>query len=124
MKHIVIDQHDEQVREFIRSLSLEPDGVELELDGQVVCKVIAPHQLSDEERDAILTRGWKLVERTGERNKGVSSKVIEREVNEAVDQVRRRKHDNDLGRPGYERNSAGGYQFSAISVSAHIAGLP
>jgi hypothetical protein len=91
MKHIVIDQQNEQVRQFIRSLPLEPDGVEIELDGQVVCKVIAPHQLSDAERDAALKRGWDLIEQAGERNKGVPAKAIEREVQQAVDEVRRRE---------------------------------
>jgi hypothetical protein len=93
MKHIVIDQHNEHVRDFIRNLPIEPDGVELELDGEVVCKVIAPNQLSDEERAAVLERGWLLVERASARNKNVPAKVIESEVEEAVDQVRRSRRE-------------------------------
>jgi hypothetical protein len=91
MKHISIDQYDEQVREFIRTLPIEPEGVELELDGHIICKVIGPHQLSDEELDDVLKRGWGLVERAGDRNKGVPAKVIEHEVAEAVDEVRQRR---------------------------------
>jgi hypothetical protein len=84
MKHIVIDEQDERVRLFIRSLPIEPDGVELELDGKVICKVIAPNQLSDDERDAVLKRGWDLIEQAGERNKHVPADIIEREVQQAV----------------------------------------
>jgi hypothetical protein len=38
MKHIAIDQQTEQVREFIPNLPIEPNGVELELEGRVICK--------------------------------------------------------------------------------------
>jgi hypothetical protein len=90
MKHITIDDQDERVRQFIRSLPIEPDGVELELAGQVVCKVISSHQLSDGERDAVLKRGWELIERARQRNQGVPAKIIEREVRQAVNEVRGR----------------------------------
>jgi hypothetical protein len=93
MKHMTIDEQDERVRQFIRSLPIDPEGVELELDGQVICKVIGPNQLSDEERDAVLNRGWELIEKAHERNKGVPAKVIEREVRQAVKKVRGRMQD-------------------------------
>jgi hypothetical protein len=90
MKHLSIDEHDEQIKEFVRSLPVEPEGVELELDGRVVCKVFAPHQLSDTERDAVLRRGWERIRMAGERNQDVPAKEIEREVQEAVNEVRMR----------------------------------
>jgi hypothetical protein len=93
MKHIVIDKYDERVRQFIRSLPLEPDGVAIELDGHVICKVVSPYQLSDAERDAALQRGWDLIEQAGARNKDVPAKVIEREVHKAVDEVRQRRRE-------------------------------
>ena len=38
MKHINLNSADEQVKRFIQALPLEPGGVELELDGKVICK--------------------------------------------------------------------------------------
>jgi hypothetical protein len=92
MKHITVDRENDQVKEFLRTLPLEPDGVELELNGRVICKIVAPGQLTSQERDAILEAGWQRVREAQERNRGVPAKVIEREVNEAVDEVRRRSN--------------------------------
>ena len=89
MKHISLDAAAEDVKQFVRTLPLGGEGVELELDGQVICKVIPPQQLSSSEREAVLKAGWKRVRQAQQRNKGVSAKVIEREVDQAIEQVRR-----------------------------------
>ena len=90
MKAISLDREDDGVKQFIRTLPLQPGGVELPLNGEVICKVIAPQQLSDAERDAILEAGWQRVRQAQRRNQGVPGKVIEREINEAVEEVRHR----------------------------------
>lgn len=89
MKHISLDHADDRIKEFIRSLPIDGEGVELELGGQVVCQVLPP--LEESEKAALIERGRQLVARSRARNKGVPSKAIEREVREAVDRVRRRK---------------------------------
>jgi hypothetical protein len=91
MKQIKLDRQDERVKEFIRALPIEPDGVELELNGKVICKVVGARHLADAERETILERGRELVKRARQRNQVVPAKVLEREVQEAVDEVRGRK---------------------------------
>ena len=88
MKQIRIE--DEHIKDFLRGLPLGTEGVALEVDGSVLCKVIDPHQLSDADRDAILQTGWERVRRARDRNKGVPAKIIDREVSEAVEEVRGR----------------------------------
>ena len=91
MKRINIDAATSAVREFVRALSTEADGVELELDGKVVCEVLPAHSLSAAERAALIARGRELSRRARARNQGVPSRTIEREIGDAIDEVRRRK---------------------------------
>jgi hypothetical protein len=91
MKPIKLDRADDRVKEFFRALPIEPDGVELELNGKIVCKVVGPHQMTAADREAIVKRGRELMRQARERNRGVPAKVIEREVREAVEEVRGRK---------------------------------
>jgi hypothetical protein len=91
VKQIDLDRVDERVKQFVRKLPVQPDGVELRLNGQIVCKVIGPQQLTEAERDAVIERGRNLVRRARQRNQGVPAKVLEREVRQAVDEVRQRK---------------------------------
>jgi len=77
------------VQQFICSLPVDPEGVELTLQGEVLCKVIGPQQLTDDEKEAVLQEGWELIRQARLRNQGVPAKVIEQEVHEAVQQVRR-----------------------------------
>jgi hypothetical protein len=91
MIRINLDATVPAVKEFFRRLPLSPDGVELELEGQVVCTVSPP--FSKAEKNALIERGRELVRRARERNKNVPSAVLQREVEEAVAQVRlRRSH--------------------------------
>jgi hypothetical protein len=91
MQRMSLDSAATAVQEFVRSLNFDPEGIELELNGRVVCKVISPYQLTEEERDELLKGGVSLMREAQSRNKGVPAKVIEREVREAVDEVRRGK---------------------------------
>jgi hypothetical protein len=78
------------VQDFLHSLPDDKEGVELEVDGGVVWKITRPSQLSPAEQEAVIERGRVLLRQTRERNDGVPTHIIEREVNEAVDAVRRR----------------------------------
>jgi hypothetical protein len=91
MKHLNIDQEDERVKQFVRTLPLEPDGVDLALEGRVICTVVKPAQFTALEKQALIERGRELVRRARHGNKDVPVKVIEREVQQAVDEVRHRK---------------------------------
>jgi hypothetical protein len=91
MRRVPIDSTGSDVKEFLRSLPLQSGGVELELEGQVICNVLPPGgQLSESEKSALLERGRELVRRSRQRNAGVPERVIEEEVARAVDEVRRR----------------------------------
>lgn len=91
MKRVKLDTAAPAVKEFVRGLRVGVDGVELELDGQVLYKLIPPSQLSEAEKEALLEKGRELVRRARERNKGVPAKVLAREARQAVDEVRRRR---------------------------------
>jgi hypothetical protein len=90
-QRINVDTVQKPVREFLRGLGTIREPVELVLQGTVVAKLIAPTELSDAETAALIARGRELVRRARGRNAGVPAQVIEREVRQAVDEVRRRK---------------------------------
>jgi hypothetical protein len=87
LTHISLDQASDSVKQFICSLPIDPAGVILELDGRVICKVVPPFE--EAEKQVLIERGRKLVRRVRERNRGVPAQVIEREVREEVEEVRR-----------------------------------
>jgi hypothetical protein len=89
LMHVSLDRENELVKQFIRSLPLASEAIDLELDGQVICKVVPP--TDDSEQRTMIERGRELVRRARERNRDEPSKVIEREVCEAVRDVRSRK---------------------------------
>jgi hypothetical protein len=92
MHRIKLDTAPAQVRQFLEDLPLDQGGVELELNGRVLYQVIPSYQLADAQCEAALAEGWELIRGAHERNKDVPENVIEREVREAVDEVRRRRH--------------------------------
>lgn len=91
MKRVKLDSAPKAVKEFVRGLPVGGHGIELELNGHVVCKIIPPSQLSEEEKAALIKRGRELIQRARERNKGVPAKVLALEARQAVDEVRRRR---------------------------------
>jgi|GEM_PF-1506757 len=91
MKRVTLDTAQAAVKEFIRDLPIDGDGVEIELDGKVVCEILPPHSLSAAERAVLIARGRQLASQARERNKGLSARDAERLVREAVDEVRGRK---------------------------------
>lgn len=90
MHRVKLDTAPPAVKKFVRTLPLDPEGVELELNGEIVCKVIGPHQLTEADRAALLDKVTKQIRRAHLRNKDVPARVIEREVRQAVEEVRSR----------------------------------
>jgi hypothetical protein len=89
MKRVTLDSAAADVKEFIQSLPLQSGGVELELEGRVICNVVPPGvELSEAEKAVVLQRGRELVHRARQRNWNVPEQVIEEEVARAVDEVR------------------------------------
>jgi hypothetical protein len=91
MQQLDLDTADPAVKQFFLSLPSDPEGVELVLRGDVVCRIVGPTQLTEIQKQALFARGRELVRRARERNRGVAADVLEREVGQAVDEVRRRK---------------------------------
>src|SRR5262245_51586744 len=46
MKHLNLDDQDEQIKRFVRSLAASPEGILLELDGRPVAFVVGPARTS------------------------------------------------------------------------------
>jgi len=89
MQRVVIDGAGTGVKEFIRSLPLQKGGVELELEGRIICNVVPPRgPFSEAEKAALFERGRHLVRMSRQRNQGVPERVIEEEVSRAVDEAR------------------------------------
>lgn len=89
MKRVNLDEAPAAVRTFIGNLPLDSDGVELEMEGEVVCEVLPPQAVTAAERAVLIARGRELAKRARERNKGVPAKVLEGEIEKAVAEVRR-----------------------------------
>jgi hypothetical protein len=91
MQRVTIDGAGQGVREFIQSLPLKAGGVELELEGRVICSVVPPGKdFSETEKTALLQRGRELISRSRQRNSDVPERVIEEDVSRATGEVRRR----------------------------------
>jgi antitoxin (DNA-binding transcriptional repressor) of toxin-antitoxin stability system len=91
MRKVTLDKAAPAVKKFFRALKIGNEGVEVVLNGEVVYKVVPASQMSEAEKQAMLERTWKLINRARERNKGVPARVIAREVRDAIDEVRRRQ---------------------------------
>ena len=88
MKRVNLDTATADVKAFVRGLPLDGDGVELELEGQVVCEVLPPQDVSPAQAAALIARAREIAARSRARNKGVPARVIERTVVDALDEVR------------------------------------
>ena len=87
MTKLNLDHASAPVQEFVQSLPIDQGGVELELNGAVVCTVMPPTTM---DRATLLERGRELVRLARERNRGMTEEEIERQVNDAVELVRQR----------------------------------
>ncbi|MCI0380723.1 MAG: hypothetical protein L0215_24330 [Gemmataceae bacterium] len=88
MKCVSIDAAPAAVKKFIRSLALDASGVEVTLDGVVVCKIIPPSQLSDVEKAAQLAQVRRLLSEARDHSKGTAAPIVERKIRTALKTVR------------------------------------
>ncbi len=88
MRRVKVDKASPAVKKFIQSLSLDANGVEVELNGRLVCKIIRPSQLSDADKAARLADIGVLLQRSRARSKRVSPRTIERDIRSALATVR------------------------------------
>jgi len=77
------------VKKFIRALSIGADGVELTLDGDVVCRIIPPGQLTDSERTSKLKEMRQLLAQAHENSENFPSTEIETRIRGALKSVRK-----------------------------------
>jgi hypothetical protein len=88
MKRINVDTASPAVKKFIRSLAIGPNGVELTLGGNVVCRIIPPGQMSDAEKVAQLAEVRQLLGEARENSKRLPASAIERTIRDALKTVR------------------------------------
>lgn len=84
------------VRQFLQELGTLRSPVELVVEDTVVAKLIPPAELSEKEKQRILDKGWQAVQCARSRTRGIPASVIQKEVDEAVREVRAR-HANHRG---------------------------
>ena len=90
MNRVCLDKESTEIKRFVRRLPIASEGVELELNGKVVCKVVPSSVFADAEKRALVEERWKIIQRVQKRTKGLPPKVIERDIERAVDEVRKR----------------------------------
>jgi hypothetical protein len=78
------------LRDFIRNLGTLREPIELVAEGTVVAKLVPPTELTDEEKQRILAEGWEVVQRARAQAAGRSPAEIQKEVDQAVREVRER----------------------------------
>ena len=88
VQRVKLDKAPKAVKSFFRSLPFERDDVELELDGELLCKISGPNKLSNAEKAALQKKGRALLKRSHERNKDVPVRVIAGEVDHAIRAIR------------------------------------
>ena len=91
MKRVNVDMEPPAVKKFIRSLAIGANGVAITLDGNVVCKIIPPDQLSEREKATQLAKVRELLGEAREHSKRVPATVIERKLSNAMKTVRGRR---------------------------------
>jgi hypothetical protein len=91
MTRVKIDDAPHAVKHFISTMAVKSEGIELELNGRIVCRLYPPAQLSEEEKKALIDQRWHLIRQAQHRNRGVPALKIQREVRKAVEKVRRRQ---------------------------------
>ena len=70
MKNIDLDREDEHVKQFVKSLTVDPDGALLRLNGQPLVKVTPPYGMSAAEKKALIDERRELMRQARENVKG------------------------------------------------------
>ena len=94
MKRLNLNEVPDDVQRSFRSLPTNAEGLELKLDGIIICEVFPPRTSFESERATLIARGRNLAKRSRDRNARVPTRVIEREIQQAIDEVRRRKNND------------------------------
>lgn len=83
-------QARQRLGEILESVYYRGDEVVIERAGKTMAVVIPAgrYEAMQQARQRAWDRAWELVERAQERNRDVPYEVIEREVNEAIREVR------------------------------------
>ena len=89
MPIVSLDKEPPDVQRFIQNLAVEGEGVDLEINGRIVCRLIPSAYSTEAEKLRLVQDRWVLMHRAQERNRNVPTDVLEREVQEAVNEVRR-----------------------------------
>jgi hypothetical protein len=84
MSRLNLDSAAPAVKNFLRSVSIVPNGIEIELDGKVVCKIVPPSELSEAEKDSRLADVRDLLKRSRMRSKRASRDKMDRDIREAM----------------------------------------
>ena len=89
MKRVSVDTASPAVKKFIRSLAIDANGVEVTLDGNVVCRIIPPGQLSDSEKAEQLAEVRQLLGDARANSKRIPATEVERNIRDALKTVRK-----------------------------------
>ena len=88
MKTVDVTEERQLVAEFLRNLGPVKQPIQLMLEGEVVARLVPPHEMSDFEKGRILQEGWEALRKARARNRGVSEREIGKAVAAAVRRVR------------------------------------
>lgn len=91
MQRLKLDSQNAAIRQFVQKLRPKREGLELEFDGEVVCKVFPPDYQPPLDQANARERLRELMRKSQDRNMGVPARVIDREIREAIDEVRGRR---------------------------------
>lgn len=88
MKRVSVDTAPSAVKKFLRSLAIDADGLEVTLEGDVVCRIIPPSQLSELEKAAQLAQVRGLLASARTHSRKIATPTIERSIRSALKTVR------------------------------------
>ena len=89
VKRVKVDDASPEVKDFIKQLDIEKGEYVLEISGKPVVGVISPWQVEKyaKGREEILS----LLRQSWERNRGVPETAVEKDVADAIQEVRLEK---------------------------------
>lgn len=90
MKRVTLDSESPAIRKFIGELPMDAAGVELELNGRIICRVVPPSMSPATEKAALIQERWELIRQVQERTHSLSATAIDGQIEQAVDEVRSR----------------------------------
>jgi prevent-host-death family protein len=88
--------------ELLEAVYYRGDEVVIERAGKPMAVVIpaARYEAMERSRKESFDRMWEFIERTHEKNRDVPPEEIERDIEEAIAEVRRQKREEEANKPG------------------------